>query len=84
MRAIRGVISWWRARRQRDAVEHAPWRIVERNKNDAITLYAVRPGEDDMRLSLPIETQGPAFSSAIEEARAEAREKLVALNNRDR
>ena len=57
------------------------WRLEERSDGELLTLHAVRPGDDPLLLgSAPI---GAAdIDSKLYEIRAEAREKLSALNAR--
>ena len=57
------------------------WRIEERSDGELLTLHAVRPGDEPLLLgSAP--TGAADFDSRVYEARAEAREKLAALNDR--
>ncbi len=65
----------WMAARARSG----PWRLEERSDGELITLRAVRPGDEPLLLgSAPIGAQD--FDDKLHMARAEAREKIAALN----
>jgi len=63
-------------RRRRDA----RWMLRERSDGRALVLVAERPGERPMLLER-VGVDEPDFELRVEEARAEAAGKVVALNN---
>ena len=69
------VRGWMTARARRGG-----WRLEERSDAGAVRLLAVKTGESPLELgSLPVAEA--EFDSRLYELRAQAREKLVALNS---
>jgi hypothetical protein len=57
------------------------WRLDERSDGELLTLHAVRPGDEPLLLgSAPIAAAD--FDDKVYELRAQARDKLAALNDR--
>jgi hypothetical protein len=71
------LLRGWMANRAR----RGGWRLEERSDAGAVRLLAVRAGDAPLELgSVPVAEAD--FDSRLYELRAEAREKLVALNAR--
>ena len=70
------VRGWIEDRRRRGG-----WRLVERSDAGAVRLLAMRTGESPLELgAVPVADED--FDARLYELRAQAREKLVALNSR--
>lgn len=70
-------------RRARRAVwRHAKWASREIPGNGYVRIYATRPGEQMLLLAPPVPIHDENFNSLIEDARSQAREKLIGLNAR--
>ena len=68
--------GWLVGRRRRDL-----WRLEERSDAGAIRLLAVRAGQPPLDLGAVL-VADEDFDARLYEARAQAREKLIALNSR--
>jgi hypothetical protein len=72
------IVRGWMA----DRARRGPWRLDESSDGELLTLHAVRPGDEPLLLgSVPIGAQ--EFDSKLYELRAEARQKVLALNQPD-
>ena len=70
------LVRGWIAERRR----RAGWRLEERSDAGAVRLLAVRAGESPLELGA-VSVSDPEFDMRLYELRAEAREKLIALNS---
>ena len=59
----------------------ARWEVTERSDGEAVLVEAARAGERPMLVER-VPLADPGFELRVEEARAAARSKVVALNNR--
>lgn len=74
--SLRAGLRWWRAR-------HSPWEMEEHSDGEGVRVVANRPGDDDLLIGY-VPFGAPDFDSKLYELRAEGRQKVYVLNQRER
>ena len=70
--------GWWRARQLR----RAPWQLTEHSDGEQVCVYAERPGEDQLLIgAAPFAARD--FEDQLYQLRADGRERVYALNQKD-
>ena len=63
---------------------HAPWELEEQAEDGWLHFWAVKPGCEAEQLADPIKIRDEFFDANLFEKRLEARERLSALNDKEK